>query len=67
MSTTTKDIRVGDVVRLKSGGPPMTVTVLLASGCVVEWFVGHETQQRSFPATALAKQERWQLGWRAAR
>lgn len=47
----------------------MTATAFAGptNSILVEWFDGLATQQRCFPAAALDKQERWQLGWRTAR
>lgn len=50
---------IGDVVYLKSGGPPVTVTEILprpdASGTDVgvKWFGGLTMMAATFPATAL--------------
>jgi uncharacterized protein YodC (DUF2158 family) len=53
-------MNVGDVVRLKSGGPPMTVTRLESSAATCEWFTSigtemftAETTSRQFPVLAL--------------
>jgi uncharacterized protein YodC (DUF2158 family) len=43
---------IGDVVRLKSGGPAMTV-VRLGKSILCEWFTGDATYHREFPAAAL--------------
>lgn len=56
---------IGDIVRLKSGGPPMTVVQLPAVDLpsppplpgddqfVCNWFEGKRHYQKSFPAEAL--------------
>lgn len=60
MSKDSTLFKFGDMVRLKSGGPPMTVVQLLVVdlpdlpgefGCT--WFEGKRLKQRSFPAEAL--------------
>jgi uncharacterized protein YodC (DUF2158 family) len=48
--------KVGDVVELKSGGPPMTVDMILGQngqrvGC--SWFVGTEHKTGQFAQDAL--------------
>lgn len=49
--------KIGDVVRLKSGGPPMTVTYVseeYGRKLSCRWFVqGHEVRQDQFPPEAL--------------
>ena len=52
----TKDYQPGDTVRLRSGGPLMTV---LESGEPVRcaWFQGKENREGSFPAAALDHEE----------
>ena len=50
---------VGDVVRLKSGGPDMTVTALFPMrkeyGCT--WFADHKLENTRFPEAALNRAE----------
>jgi len=45
----------GDVVRLKSGGPAMTITgkAPRTGGWVVVWFSGDKTQTDAFPNDLL--------------
>ena len=43
----------GDVVTLKSGGPPMTVTKREGGRVWCEWFDGKATQGRYFDEIAL--------------
>lgn len=45
----------GDTVRLKSGGPVMTIVDFstFQKGHVCEWFVGNELKREVFPADAL--------------
>lgn len=52
----TSSIKVGDVVRLKSGGPAMTVTHtgnVQEPRCNCSWFAGNEAMSGRFPADAL--------------
>jgi uncharacterized protein YodC (DUF2158 family) len=44
--------KVGDVVRLKSGGPPMTVAIP-GEDIYCHWFLGSQQQHGSFPPEAL--------------
>ena len=51
-------IKPGDTVELKSGGPLMTVEVVFHDGdvkCV--WFAGEKQQSHIFSITSLVKQE----------
>jgi uncharacterized protein YodC (DUF2158 family) len=56
----TEQLKVGDVVRLKSGGPKMTITQLLTQKgqptCVCQWFADgtNKNEAAAFPAEALA-------------
>ncbi|WP_089681935.1 YodC family protein [Billgrantia gudaonensis] len=51
---------VGDVVKLKSGGPEMTVNSYLGRldkySC--QWFAGKKLEQGSFPEDSLEKVEK---------
>jgi uncharacterized protein YodC (DUF2158 family) len=48
----------GDVVQVKSGGPPMTVAGEDEIGMVIcEWFVGTNPQTKTFNAAVLKKYE----------
>ncbi|WP_421227574.1 YodC family protein [Aeromonas enteropelogenes] len=48
------DIRVGEVVRLKSGGPLMTVTAQTYDGnWECRWFVDGKESSAVFPSEAL--------------
>lgn len=55
------ELKVGDVVRLKSGGPDMTVTdtdVLsqdLNANIRCSWFDGKKAQSALYPSEALVK------------
>jgi uncharacterized protein YodC (DUF2158 family) len=53
--------KVGDVVKLKSGGPAMTVEVVTKAteGHLVRcvWFDGAEAKRGTFPAAALEDAE----------
>ena len=52
MATET-EIKVGDVVRLKSGGPAMTVTAIDEQKAFCEWFESTEQHQGTFVLAAL--------------
>lgn len=57
MATTTI-FNVGDIVRLKSGGPDMAVKNLpqeKGTIYVCQWFAGKKLEQGSFPADSLEK------------
>jgi len=50
------EFNIGDVVRLKSGGPPMTVTMVPESpveSYKCEWFEGTTPKEGLFPGAAL--------------
>jgi uncharacterized protein YodC (DUF2158 family) len=48
-------LEVGDVVRLKSGGPPMTVEAIEGSTARVVWIDDkQQTHRESFPSETLA-------------
>ena len=50
-------LKVGDVVKLKSGGPKMTVIEIgtgPSAGTIwCKWFVGYEPRQNSFDAATI--------------
>lgn len=58
-----KILKLGDVVRLRSGGPPMTITDIVwrveidgtrtVTRAEVSWFSGTEARSDSFAAEAL--------------
>lgn len=55
------NIKVGDVVRLKSGSPSMTVTHTgnaHEQRCKCSWFAGNEAMSGLFPADALEPEGR---------
>lgn len=47
----------GDIVQLKSGGPVMTVTRVLAGGKVLHtsWFAGKKNETAAFPFEAVIR------------
>jgi uncharacterized protein YodC (DUF2158 family) len=47
--------KVGDIVMLKSGGPKMTVSEVMAAGTLVRttWFAGSRNEKGQFPEEAL--------------
>jgi uncharacterized protein YodC (DUF2158 family) len=52
-------LKVGDVVRLKSGGPVMTVSATAMNGrqLICAWFVGEENKSAAFSSEALVAAE----------
>lgn len=44
---------IGDIVYLKSGGPPMSVIAERADGTVTQWFAGSTVNSATFPTEAL--------------
>lgn len=51
-------VKAGDVVRLKSGGPKMTVSGFKATGTVIcVWFEGSKKEVGLFKEEALRKEE----------
>ena len=52
------EFRAGDVVRLKSRGPMMTVTGINYQGyCICAWFVGNEEFSAIYPPVALYSEQ----------
>jgi uncharacterized protein YodC (DUF2158 family) len=52
----TQDFKVGDIVKLKSGGPDMTVQTVPDSGGRVfacQWFAGKKLEIGRFPGDSL--------------
>jgi uncharacterized protein YodC (DUF2158 family) len=43
----------GDTVRLKSGGPAMTVVAVEGERITCDWFEGSQKYEATFPAAAL--------------
>lgn len=55
------DLKPGDVVRLKSGGPSITITgrdAAIAGKVIVAWFDGRELRTASIGADALEMSEK---------
>src|SRR5205085_2974386 len=51
-----EQIKVGDVVQLKSGGPQMTVVSDEGNGYFFcQWFIAGKLDQNSFPSSALKR------------
>jgi uncharacterized protein YodC (DUF2158 family) len=51
-------IRAGDVVRLKSGGPPMTVEAVEGGAARVAWIDDkQQTHRETFATEALARED----------
>ena len=47
------DLKVGDVVRLKSGGPVMTVAKMGDGYVICQWFDEKKMRRANFPPDAL--------------
>ena len=55
---TTEGFQPGDTVRLKSGGPVMTVQTIQDNGVAIcIWFEGKKRQSHTFMASTLEKAE----------
>lgn len=53
---TEEQYKIGDIVKLKSGGPNMTVGMVLAKGRYrCQWFAGSKDQSADFWADALVR------------
>ena len=61
---TDSEIKIGDVVRLRSGGPAMTVTRRITQAgqdlCICTWFLerSNKNETGTFPGEALIKSAR---------
>jgi uncharacterized protein YodC (DUF2158 family) len=53
--STGKELRVGTIVKLKSGGPDMTVNEWLSYSheYTCQWFAGKKLEEGSFPLESL--------------
>jgi uncharacterized protein YodC (DUF2158 family) len=49
----TGQFNVGDVVRLKSGSPKMTVSQVQSNGVVCTWFSGTDNKVAHFPVATV--------------
>ena len=47
---------IGDVVRLKSGGPQMCIVTTGSRGCQCEWFDGSDVKKHDFIFETLVKE-----------
>lgn len=54
------DIKVGDVVQLKSGGPKMTVNEITDAAANCVWFVGGSRESGIFHPSSLEKVQSFQ-------
>lgn len=51
-------VKIGDIVQLKSGGPPMTVTATMGAGKFrCSWFAGAKHDAAVFPEAVLEPAE----------
>ena len=50
-----EDLKPGDVVQMKSGGPPMTVDFVDDAVVTATWFDGNEVRSRDFGRHLLGK------------
>ncbi|MBN8231199.1 DUF2158 domain-containing protein [Corallococcus macrosporus] len=48
-----KRFQIGDIVKLKTGGPAMTVQALTPGGPRCQWFAGRKLEQSVFPSASL--------------
>jgi uncharacterized protein YodC (DUF2158 family) len=53
-------IKLGDVVQLKSSGPPMTVRRVDGSDVYCVWFIGNKMETGVFQMETLSKLKRGQ-------
>ncbi len=47
-------LKPGDVVKLKSGGPPMTITHVFPEGAALAWFEGNNLHTRTYQDGVIA-------------
>jgi uncharacterized protein YodC (DUF2158 family) len=52
-----ENFKVGDVVRLKSGGPNMTIGEIGDTGVYCQWFAGDKPSASLFDSETLVKVE----------
>ncbi|MFQ6540037.1 MULTISPECIES: YodC family protein [Aphanothece] len=58
MSDIDRELKPGDVVELRSGGPKMTIVGEgTYGGFVCQWFIGNKIQQAEFMLVALKRAE----------
>lgn len=51
----TGKFNVGDIVKLKSGGPDMTIQSNTDNGYYCQWFAGKKLERGAFPEDSLEK------------
>lgn len=56
------ELKIGDVVQLKSGGPKMTIANEEQGEFICLWFSGDERMSGKFPRESLIKNPRSQSG-----
>ncbi|MDA2937027.1 DUF2158 domain-containing protein [Acidobacteria bacterium AH-259-A15] len=60
--TSKQKFKSGDIVKLKSGGPNMTVDSYVASHIRCSWFAGNKLQMGSFEEDSLERVEEENIG-----
>lgn len=51
------EFKTGDLVKLKSGGPTMTVQSVVDDRVYCQWFAGSKLDSGSFPRESLVRAE----------
>ncbi len=49
------EFNVGDIVKLKSGGPDMTIQVVSDTNLKCQWFAGKKLDDGRFPIESIVK------------
>lgn len=55
MARDREGFKIGDIVQLKSGGPPMTIEEFLHPEVRCQWFAGKKLASGIFPPTSLVR------------
>lgn len=53
-----ESLKPGDLVRLKSGGPVMTIDEINFTGAICKWFDGKKAEAKTFQVASLEKTEK---------
>jgi len=51
------EFKIGDVVWLKSGGPPMTISALKDKFCYCDWFINDKMEHGDFVYDILTTED----------